>query len=167
MTVLKWMKTSKPNPLEKAALRQVVIDLLSRRDYSRQELIRKLQPKAASYDDLINVLDDMAARQWQSDERFTEMFIHARSQRYGPVRLAQELRQKGISETATREALAAADTNWRDTALDLLRRRFSADDLSDIKQKAKAYRFLAQRGYSAEQVQYALRQLTSLDEDLF
>src|SRR5690606_41061552 len=131
------MKKPKPEPLDRAGLRQAVIDLLSRRDYSRLELQRKLQPKAGSADDLTAVLDDMAERRCQSDERFTDAFLHSRSDRYGPLRLTQELQQKGIADA--RIAVAALDTDWQERAAQLALRKFSGADLSDIKQKARIY----------------------------
>jgi len=154
-----WMKKPKPEPLDRARLRQAVIDLLSRRDYSRLELQRKLQPKAADADDLTAVLDDMAERRWQSDERFTDAFLHSRSDRYGPLRLTQELQQKGIADART--AVAALDTDWQERAAQLALRKFSGADLTDIKQKARIYRHLAQRGFNADHIRYALEQLAA------
>ncbi len=75
------MKKPKPDPLDRAALMHSAVDLLSRRDYSRQELWRKLSPKAASADDLESVLNNLAERNWQSDERFAAMYLRARSTR--------------------------------------------------------------------------------------
>ena len=148
------MKKLKSDPLDRAGLRQAVIDLLSRRDYSRLELQRKLQSKAASADDLQSVLDDMAERHWQSDERFTDAFLHSRSERYGPVRLAQELQQRGIADA--RQSVAALDTDWREQAAQLALRKFAGTDLSDMKEKAKIYRHLAQRGFTTSHIHYAL-----------
>lgn len=157
------MKKLKSEPLDRAGLRQAVIDLLSRRDYSRLELQRKLQPKAASAEDLSAVLDDMAERRWQSDERFADAFLHSRSGRYGPLRLTQELQQKGIADA--RQAVASLDTDWRAQAAQLASRKFTGCNVTDMKEKARIYRYLAQKGFSADHIQYALRCLESANTD--
>ena len=131
------MKKPKPEPLDRAGLRQAVIDLLSRRDYSRLELQRKLQPKAADADDLTAVLDDMAERRWQSDERFTDAFLHSRSDRYGPLRLTQELQQKGIADART--AVAALGADWQEQAAQLALRKFSPAPTLPISNKKPVF----------------------------
>lgn len=157
------MKKLKSDPLDRAGLRQAVIDLLSRRDYSRVELQRKLQSKAASAEDLTAVLDDMAERRWQSDERFADAFLHSRSGRYGPLRLTHELQQKGIADA--RRVVADMDNDWAEQAAQLVLRKFSGCDFADLKQKARLYRYLAQRGFSTDHIRYALDRVESANKD--
>lgn len=154
------MKKQKPDPLDYAGLRQVIIDLLSRRDYSRLELFRKLSPRAADVAELDQLLDEMAERQWQSDERFTDAFLHGRRHRYGPVRLTHELRRKGISGEQAQAALAQQEVDWQEQAISILQRKFAATDLTDVRQRARAYRFLAQRGFASGHIQKAIDTLS-------
>lgn len=152
----------KSDLLTLAEVKQKVLDLLSRRDYSRHELFSKLKEKA-NLEELNRVLDDMAERGWQSDQRFANNFLNSRSSKYGPLRLQQELRNKGVHSDLSSQAFDELEVNFKQQAREIFERKFPDFDATDMKQKAKAYRFLAQRGFSAEQVQYALR--AQLDND--
>lgn len=152
------MKASKDNPslLDKAALRQAVIQRLSKREHSRFELLKKLSDKAESLDDLEEILDDMVSRGWQSDARFAEIFCRDRALRYGPIKIRFELKNRGIHETLISQTLEASEADWYEQARAIRQRKFEQGELGDMKIKAKAYRFLAQRGFSSDQISYAL-----------
>ena len=72
-------------------LRQAGIDLLSRREHSRDELHSKLtrrfydridSDERVRFELLLNdILDDFTQSGWQSDERFTGSFLRTRFQR--------------------------------------------------------------------------------------
>jgi regulatory protein len=77
-------------------LRQAGIDLLSRREHSRDELHSKLtrrfydridSDERVRFELLLNdILDDFTQRGWQSDERFTgSFFAHPISTRAGAI----------------------------------------------------------------------------------
>ena len=153
------MKNSKPDPLTLPELRRAAVDLLSRRDHSRTELARKLGPKAASADDLNSLLDELAERRWQSDERFAGSFVNSRIQRgHGPVRMKHELRGKGVTDDDIRTAMSEQDTDWKQQALDTAVRRLGRNkSLSEPKEEAKLCRFLAYRGFTVDQIQYAIQ----------
>ena len=51
------------------SLRTRAMDILSRQEISRVGLKRKLVPYAESEEELENVLDEFAERNWQSDQR--------------------------------------------------------------------------------------------------
>ena len=90
------------------SLRARALDILSRREISRVELKRKLAPHAESEEELERVLAEFAERNWQSDERFVEAFVHSKSNRYGSLRLKQSLAAKGIDADTAREFLPDA-----------------------------------------------------------
>ncbi|STY64862.1 Regulatory protein recX [Mannheimia haemolytica] len=70
--------------------------LLSKRDYSEQELRQKLKQKEYELTEIDAAIEKAQANQWQSDERFCTTFIRYRSmQGIGPRRLKQELKLKG------------------------------------------------------------------------
>lgn len=152
---MKVLKTDAPL-LDKAALRQAVIQRLSKREHSRFELLQKLSDKAESLADLEEILDDMVNRGWQSDARYAEIFCRDRALRYGPIKIRFELKNRGIHEALISQTLEACETDWFEQAREIRQRKFEQSTLSDMKVKAKAYRFLAQRGFSSEQISYAL-----------
>lgn len=142
-------------PMQKS-LRARALDILSRREISRAELKRKLAPYAESEEEIERVLAEFAERNWQSDERFTEAFVHSKSHRYGSLRLKQSLAAKGIDADTAREFLPDAD-NELQTAIAVLRKKFKSP-AKDLKDKQKQMRFLMYRGFSADTVQSALKQ---------
>jgi regulatory protein len=97
--------TSKPEP----SLRQRALTYLARREHSAKELYRKLKPYAAEEDDLDALLQDFRQRGWLSDERFAEQVVHARQGRYGSLKVAHELREKGVTDALVDRATAALD----------------------------------------------------------
>ena len=84
-------------------LRARALDILSRQEVSRVGLKRKLAPHAESEEELEKVLDEFAERNWQSDQRYAEAYIHSKSNRYGTLRLKQALAQQGIDADDCRE----------------------------------------------------------------
>ncbi|KMN35489.1 recombinase RecX [Chromobacterium sp. LK1] len=126
------------------SLRARAVDLLSRREYTRRELERRLAPFAESPEQLTALLDDLAEHSWQSDQRFAQQFADSKGQRYGSRRLQQEMRQRGVDAELIRDALqgrddlAAAQAQWR--------KKFG--QLPDTPQeRARQIRFLAGRGF--------------------
>lgn len=157
------MRKLKNNPplLDSAALRQAVIQRLSRREHSRFELFQKLSDRAESPAALEEILDDMVSRGWQSDTRYAEIFCRDRSLRYGPIKIRFELRNRGISDALIEQTLENSEADWFECALNAGQKKFTQEMLQDIKVKAKAYRFLAQRGFTAEHINYALEAIKS------
>lgn len=143
-----------------ASAREVAIQLLARREYSRAELARKLQQKSFDDDDISTCLDALAESALQSDARFAESFVRSRISRgQGVIRIKGELRQRGVDGETLMAALTAVEeresVDWFELARETLRRRFSSPGDSS-KERAKRERFLATRGFDFEQIRYAL-----------
>ena len=66
------------------------MDILSRQEVSRLGLKRKLTPHAESEEELENVLNEFSERNWQSDLRYAEAYIHSKSRKHGSLRLKQQ-----------------------------------------------------------------------------
>src|SRR5262249_53403887 len=90
------------------SLRARAMRFLARREHSRAELKRKLEPRVAEGEDLEMLLDDLTQRGWLSDSRYAEQSIRAKARRFGPLKLAHELRAKGVGEEAITIAFRAA-----------------------------------------------------------
>ena len=148
-----------PISLQARALR-----LLSQREHSRAELARKLTPHAADDDELARVLDLVAARQLQSDTRFAQSVVHRRQAQFGRRRIAFELSQHGLDAAQTQTALAGLADSEKERALRVWRKRFAVPPAS-IEQKAKHYRFLAQRGFEGEIISWVLAAAKVLPSD--
>jgi regulatory protein len=93
----------------------------------------------------LNYVDDgNFARNWAT-HRFA-------TRGYGPKRIEQELRSKGIHEALIRDVLRETfDPGCEaDRARLLLGKRFNGQDLTDPKAVRRAVGFLQRRGYSAK-----------------
>lgn len=134
----------------KSSLKNKAIRLLARREYARAELFQKLQMHANNSALINEVLDDLIAKKFQSDERFVEFFIHHRiEQGYGPIRIQYELSQHGISEILIRSYLPQDESYWLDRLHDFYQKRFGDENLTFAEQN-KRQRFLLNRGFSSE-----------------
>lgn len=137
------------------SLRERALRLLAQREHARAELKRKLAPHAESEEQLAALLDDLVARRLLSDARYAEMRVSVRGRRYGNARLAQELRQTGVTPEAAAEALASAD-NEAARVQAVWARKFSTLP-SDATERAKQTRFLMSRGFSSDTIRRLLR----------
>lgn len=141
---------------EGKSLKARALDLLARREYSRLELKRRLAPHAESEDEIDSLLAELSERQWQSDERYTEAFIHSKSRSRGRLRLQQELAAKGVDESLVRANLPDRDTELAN-ALAVLHKKFAAPP-QDFQEKQKQIRFMLYRGFEMDIVQAALKE---------
>lgn len=137
-------------------LRQRALACLSRREYSRLELRRKLAPHAGEDDDLNALLDDLEARNWLSDSRYAEQIVHARSAKYGAQRIAYELREQGVDEVSVAAALAGLQDGELERAREVWSKKFGRPP-RDAQEKTKQVRFLQSRGFAMDVIFQALR----------
>ncbi|TXT24566.1 MAG: regulatory protein [Gallionellaceae bacterium] len=131
------------------ALRTRALQCLARREYSRAELRAKLLPHVRDGDDVEAVLDDLAKRNWQSDERAAEQVVNQRRNRFGTQRITHELRQKGVAENLIAEALPQLKATELEAAREVWQKKFSSLP-QNPNEKARQIRFLQSRGFSLE-----------------
>lgn len=101
------------------------------------------------------LLDWLHAQRYLSEERFVESRIHARSARFGNLRIRQELSQHGLGLSPERSADLLQSE--RDRASEVRRRKFG-DSPSTPTERARQARFLAGRGFSADVIWQVLRE---------
>jgi regulatory protein len=140
----------KPHSSE-PSLRARALRYLARREHSREELRRKLAGFVAEGEDLEAVLDEMAAKGWLSDARFAEHAIRARARRFGPLKLAQHLRERGLDEEAIAAGFHAAGEEGVASIEAVWRSRFHAP-AADERERVRQIRFLQGRGFALEDV---------------
>jgi regulatory protein len=141
------------------ALRARALRLLARREHSRAELRRKLAVHAEEGADLEALLDDFTKRGWLSEERFVEQAVRAKARKYGPLKIAHHLREKGIDEAGVERGLAQAKTEEGEALAAAWRARFGRPP-QDEGERARQVRFLQQRGFPLEAVLRFLRSET-------
>ncbi|MEW9582170.1 recombination regulator RecX [Paraburkholderia sp. DGU8] len=129
------------------SLKGRALGYLSRREYSRAELARKLKPFVEETDSLDAVLDALQAENWLSDSRFAESLIHRRSSRLGTSRIIGELKQHAVDQTLVEEAKAQLRDTELTRARAVWRKKFGQLPETPL-ERAKQTRFLASRGFS-------------------
>lgn len=134
-------------------IRLAAMNLLAMREHSVQELRRKLIQRFDEPALVTEAIARLTADNLQSDERYAEAFINMRKrQGKGPVRIALELKEKGINESLIEMYLDAADQDWFESARVEKQKRFGVARPQTMKEKARQMRFLQYRGFTQPQI---------------
>ena len=141
-----------------SSLRTAAIRHLSRREYSRLELANKLVKGCSPEPEILEaVLVQLEREGLQSDLRFAEMMLVSRIRRgKGLQRIQQELKQKGVSEEIVNGALRQASIDWFELARSVALKKFGEEPPADWAERGRRSRFLQYRGFSSDQISYAL-----------
>ena len=139
---------------QERSIRNAALDILARREHTRLELTRKLKAKEFSNDEIEELLDILDQEGLQSDERYTESYVNMRRNRgYGPLKIKQELQQRGVSSNLVDLFVEFDDEVWLDTAYQAYEKKFAAKVLSSANERAKRMRFLQSRGFTGDIIQ--------------
>lgn len=147
------MKTkSKPEPGD---LRERALGYLARREHSRLELARKLEQAGFEEIDIGALLDEFESRNWLSDRRFAESWVADHRAKAGSVKLAFDLRQRGVAETIIEAVLGDNRDSEPERARAVWAKKFGTPP-ADASEKAKQMRFLQGRGFSSNAIRATL-----------
>lgn len=148
-----------PMPDRKSA-RHAAMDLLARREHARGELAAKLARKGYEAAEISEALDGLAGDGLQSDARYAEQFVNARAERgHGPVRIRNDLEAVGVDAAIVDEAFSGCGVDWRQSAIEVLAKRFGDSAAADYPEKARRMRFLSQRGFGMDEIRVAVGEL--------
>lgn len=137
--------------------RKKAMDFLARREYGFEELVLKLAGGGFDADIARAAVERLAAEGLQDDRRFAAALVQSRiGQGKGPVRIRQDLEQRGIGTGVVEDALADSGEDWIALARGVRRRKFGAALPPDFPAKARQMRFLQYRGFTPDQVQTAV-----------
>jgi regulatory protein len=129
------------------SLKGRALGYLSRREYSRAELSRKLMPFVEETDSLEALLDSLESEGWLSDSRFAESLIHRRASRLGANRIVGELKRHAVGQTLIEEASAQLRETELARAQAIWRKKYGQLPETPA-ERARQARFLAARGFS-------------------
>ncbi|MDN7675193.1 recombination regulator RecX [Burkholderia oklahomensis] len=138
------------------SLKGRAIAYLSRREYSRAELARKLAPYVEEGDDLESLLDALERESWLSDARFAESLVHRRSARVGSARIVSELKRHAVGDALVEAVGAQLRESEFERAQSVWRKKFGAVPQTPA-ERAKQARFLAMRGFSGATIAKLLK----------
>ena len=148
---------------DNAALYQAVqtaaLRLLARREYSSQELTRKLAARGHPIAVIKSVLAELTQSDWLNNTRFVTQRVQQRiGQGWGPLRIRQELLTLGIENAMIAADLPNMDDPcWIESIQQLYRKRYGMNPPTDARQWAKCLRFFMQRGFISSIIQRGLR----------
>ena len=124
---------------------------LARREHSRVELRRRLAAIATEGEDVDALLDELANQGWLSDARYAELAVRSKARRFGPLKVAHQLRTKGVGDETINRAFAAAGADGAASLEAVWRRRFSAAPADD-RERGRQVRFLQGRGFPLDAI---------------
>jgi regulatory protein len=131
------------------------------RSRSETEVRRYLQQQGFSTTALEAAIRRLLSFHYLNDEVFARNWALARAQShgYGPLKIEQELRGKGIAAPVIRDTLREIfdQVDEAAQARRLLTKRFKGERLSEIKIARRAAAFLQRRGYSSKVIFDLLR----------
>jgi regulatory protein len=124
---------------------------LARREHSRAELQRKLAAIAVEGDDVEALLDELANKGWLSDARYAELAVRSKARRFGPLKVARQLRAQGVGDETIALAFASAGADGVASLEEVWRSRFSAAP-ADERERGRQVRFLQGRGFPLDTI---------------
>jgi len=99
------------------------------------------------------VIEQLISEGLQSDQRFTETYLNSRLQKgYGPVRLRQELGERGIDDNLIDICIDNLAIDWRDVLHSVREKKFGEKLPAGFNEQVKESRFLQYRGFTADQI---------------
>lgn len=135
--------------------------LLTMRDHGAKELCNKLERKGFSEVDAHEAVEECQRLGLQSDSRFAECYSRYRiRQGYGPLKIAQELKNKAIESALIQSALNAEADNWLDYALTVWHKKARGQTELSFIEKQKQQKFLLYRGFSMDIIAQVVKELT-------
>ncbi len=143
------------------SISEVAVGLLARREHSRTELRRKLKKKGFDEDNIDRVIEQLLSNKLLSDERFTETYINMRRHKgYGPLRIEQELRERGVDAELAEQFLDRNNQEWRTVMRQQYSKKYGDEPAMEYADRARQAKYLQNRGFPLDWV----FRMTSLDD---
>ena len=134
------------------------MDLLSRREHSVFELMRKLKQRDFEADEIDTAIEILQQDNLQSDNRFVESLVNSKiNAGFGPIKIRHELRQKGVSDELVGDYFSGLEVDWQSSMSAQRIKKFGTGIPVEYKEKMKQARFLQNRGFSPESVMRLFR----------
>ena len=139
---------------EPKAIRLKIMDFLARREYSSKEIYQKMSRRVEFREMLDDVIQQLVEDGLISDARFAESYFQSRKNRgFGPLRIKNELKQKGINEGLFNEIQEG--TEWSVLALEVLEKKVKGKFPEEKKEVLKLKNFLNYRGFNFQHIDNA------------
>ncbi len=137
---------------KKMDIKNYIIFLLGRREYSQKEIRAKLKLREHTDEEIEEALIWARENNYQSDERYTKNQVKYGSSKKSNNKLFYEMKSKGIDEDIIKEAIDILAPE-EDRIIQALE-KYKYKEMND-KLKEKAFRSLAMKGFSYSNIKRA------------
>jgi len=135
------------------SINEVAVAALARREHSVLEMRRKLIQKGFEETEIDAAINRLIENNLLSEERFTESYINMRKRRgYGPIRIAHELRERGVADTLFSAILDKNNPEWHEVMRQQYIKKYADNKVREYAEKAKRAKYLQSRGFPLDWV---------------
>lgn len=149
-------KFERKKPRKPKDIRNYVVWLLGRREYSEHELRERLAQRECEPHEIDEVIKWAQSNGYQSDSRYASMKARSEANRRGDRWIQYTLSSKGIAKEEIEEQIANLPSESERAVAAVS--RFEGQPL-DYKFKQKIWRFLGSRGFSPDAIRAAVEHL--------
>ncbi|HGN1706731.1 TPA: regulatory protein RecX [Providencia rettgeri] len=146
--------------MNESDLYQYALFMLSRRDYGKAELFARMKRRMYEKNEGIidvplieKVLERLSEQHFLDDERVVALMMQGYIRKgYGPLRIKQEMRQKGFADALVEKNFTNVDIDWFEKAAYVRSKKFGDNLPQDFKEKSKQIRYLQYRGFLGDMI---------------
>jgi regulatory protein len=136
-------------------VRTAAVALLARRDFAGTELRARLIRQGFAEATVASVVTGLVREALLDDGRYAQNYVAYHAGRgQGPLRIAAELRRRGLTADLIEAALATGP-DWSALACKVRRAKFGLQAPDSWAQRARQARFLQYRGFSSDHIRTA------------
>ncbi|CAM4023103.1 regulatory protein RecX [Pseudoalteromonas byunsanensis] len=147
---------------EQQKLKNYVLWLLGRQEYSKKMLIQKLKAKGADETFIEKLLAWCESLGYIDENRYCESFLRAQINKgLGLKRVLSDAGNKGVDRARLIQLVETQEIDWFELAQQAYLRKYATTpEKLDYKEKAKRIRYMMYRGFSYEEIDFAMQAAT-------
>ena len=132
---------------------------------TKAETVRKLTEEGYPETVIDRVMQLLARYGYIDDEKYAMAYVKERlaTKAHGPLRIKQELLEKGIDSATAAKVLTAHPADEGAMARAHLEKKTRGQTKMDEKERRRCYDYLLRRGFSAETARQALKDYLAMD----
>ena len=144
--------------------RDYALYLIEFRDRTEKELREKLVGKGYGEEEIEDTVEFLRNYGYLDDKRYASHFIHdaINLKKWGKIRIRTELARKGIDreiiDFSIEDAFAEIEN---DRVFEMMEKRFSDSDFSNMKERTRIFNFFMRRGFTPEEIKGAMNKMSA------
>ena len=146
------------NLIKNQDIRKKLLDLLSRREHSKYELLTKLKHRVELQSALEEEINKLRAENLQSDFRFSESYIRSRyNSGFGPTRIKYDLSVRRVKESVISSVFNEIDLDWIEKLKKEKIKKYGNSSSENMQELSKRINFFIQRGFEKEMINKVIK----------